>query len=298
MSAKQTVFTIKIFGEGLTEWFYFDRLRSLEKFSFSLQPGFPAKSRSSFQKRLPLIDKELRRRSEERPDMLVLITDLDNIVSNPSELRKYHDAKQKYSAKGVIFIESHPSIELWFLYHFKPRFEKSTYATYDEIKAPLRTYLPDYEKSKDYYTRNTIFRDNILVSRPQRSSAATCAHGSCRYPAADGETVNHTNIHELILFLHMLQFRYMLADILRARIHESFSLDHSMEGLSKIRLSSEGILLCTLKAGRDGIVCHAEGISADIPLGLRYQDCNENIRQLFDILETSLQTILYQKKSV
>lgn len=55
---RPTGFTIKIYGEGLTEWYYFDRMRSAEKFSFTLEPGMPANSRSSYKKRLLLI-KEL-----------------------------------------------------------------------------------------------------------------------------------------------------------------------------------------------------------------------------------------------
>lgn len=34
-------YTVKIYGEGLTEWVYFDSLRASSRFRFSLEPEIP-----------------------------------------------------------------------------------------------------------------------------------------------------------------------------------------------------------------------------------------------------------------
>ncbi len=41
-------YTIKIYGEGFTEWFYFDGLRTNNRFRFSMVPEVPKNSRSSY----------------------------------------------------------------------------------------------------------------------------------------------------------------------------------------------------------------------------------------------------------
>lgn len=280
MKNKPTLFTIKIYGEGLTEWFYFDKLRSLERFSFTLEPDLPAKSRSSYKKRLRIIDKELRKSADERADLIILITDLDNIVADESELRAYKEAKSRYKEKGVVFIESLPCIELWFFYHFKTRFDKSCYATYDEIKQPLKQHLPDYDKSRSYYTGNKLFNGTIMSSYPHRISATRCAHHSCRYPAIDGELANFTNIHELIMFLHMLQFFYILSDILHSKVHASFDLIPEVEGLGKINAWMGDSVIYTMKVECDKIMCYLGGPGVEIPLDFDYKEASEDI-QLF-----------------
>ena len=292
MDIRATNFTVKIFGEGLTEWYYFDKLRSKKLFSFTLNPGFPAKSRSSYKKRLPLIDAELNRPDEERADLIVLITDLDNIVGDSAQYREYIKDKKLYENRGVIFIESHPCIELWFLYHFNKRYEKSTYTTYDEIKGPLRKHLPGYEKSKAYYTGNTTFRDFIIDSLVNRAKASVCAEASCGYPAIEDEISNHTNLHRLVIFLHMMQFCYILADILRSMIHKSFSFEPDVRNLENITIKVNGNYLASLKASRGRITCISEESNIEIPLNSNYEECSPLMDSFINNLATKVRDSL------
>ena len=110
-------YTIKIYGEGFTEWFYFDGLRTNNRFRFSMVPEVPKNSRSSYKQNLKLIDKELKKKPQERADALFLVIDTDTLVNNKEQYNLYLATKEKYKKQGVIFIESHPCIELWFLYH-------------------------------------------------------------------------------------------------------------------------------------------------------------------------------------
>lgn len=101
MEQKQLKYTIKIFGEGYTEWFYFDHLRTSNKFKFTVEPDMPQQSKSSYKKRLKLIDQELKKNIQERANAIFLITDLDDISSKPKELDEYHKKKEIYKNKGV-----------------------------------------------------------------------------------------------------------------------------------------------------------------------------------------------------
>ncbi|MDE6270436.1 MAG: RloB family protein [Muribaculaceae bacterium] len=279
---RPTVFTIKVYGEGLTEWHYFDKIRTLEKFVFTLEPGMPENSRSSYKKRLLQISKELKRPPQERASMIILVTDLDNIVSSPSELRAYLDAKAKYEAEGVIFIESHPSIELWFLYHFRKKYEKTAYPSYDAIKSDLRAHLPGYDKAGKYYSSNTTFRDCIVNSYGNRKQAAACAYSSCGYEPVEGEVCNSTNLHKLIIFLHMLQFTYTLSDLLRAKVPLKFSLQLKVSGLDKIEASVLGNHLFMIAAEKDKFIWHCPNGSMEIPLGFRYDNCDEDCKKMVE----------------
>lgn len=292
VECQPTRFTVKIFGEGLTEWYYLDKLRSKKIFSFTLDPGLPVKSRSSYKKRLLLIDKELDKHEQERADLLILITDLDNIVIDPAQLREYLADKARYEARGVVFIESHPSIELWFLYHFMPRFEKTAYFTCEETILPLRKFLPGYEKSKAYYSGNTRFRDTIIESYPHRIGAAACAHSSCRYPATAGEISNFTNLHRLILFLHMLQIYYVFSDILHSKIHKAFVLNLETKGIDSLSISLDGNHLLLLKSDRNQIMCYSDNAPVEIPLEFKYSECSRDLKTVIDSLEQTIRQIL------
>ena len=40
-------YTVKIYCEGFTEWYYFEWLRTNNRFKFSMEPDIPKNSRSS-----------------------------------------------------------------------------------------------------------------------------------------------------------------------------------------------------------------------------------------------------------
>lgn len=101
MEQKQLKYTIKIFGEGYTEWFYFDHLRTSNKFKFTVEPDMPQQSKSSYKKRLKLIDQELKKNIQERANAIFLITDLDDISSKPKELDEYHKKKEIYKNREL-----------------------------------------------------------------------------------------------------------------------------------------------------------------------------------------------------
>ncbi len=134
-------------------------------------PEVPKNSRSSYKQNLKLIDKELKKKPQERADALFLVIDTDTLVNNKEQYNLYLATKEKYKKQGVIFIESHPCIELWFLYHLADRFARTNYETYEALRPAVEKVLPGYDKTARYYQKNQFFRENILMDTTKRAQA-------------------------------------------------------------------------------------------------------------------------------
>ena len=105
MEQRPLEYTVKIYCEGFTEWYYFEWLRTNNRFKFSMEPDIPKNSRSSYKQNLKLIDKELRKNPQERADAIFLVIDTDTLVKNKAQYAIYQEAKEKYKKQGVIFID-------------------------------------------------------------------------------------------------------------------------------------------------------------------------------------------------
>ena len=110
--------SIAIIGEGETEWFYFDSLRIACRYPFKVAPDFP--QHSDINHILKLVESYL----SKQYDYIVCLFDMDRLFLFPSEMQQYQRAKKEYSKKKyagrVLFIETNPCTEFWFLLHFLP----------------------------------------------------------------------------------------------------------------------------------------------------------------------------------
>ena len=110
--------SIAIIGEGETEWFYFDSLRIACRYPFKVAPDFP--QHSDINHILKLVESYLNKQY----DYIVCLFDMDRLYQYPSEMQLYQRAKKEYSKKKyagkVMFIETNPCTEFWFLLHFLP----------------------------------------------------------------------------------------------------------------------------------------------------------------------------------
>lgn len=85
MEQRPLEYTVKIYCEGFTEWYYFEWLRTNNRFKFSMEPDIPKNSRSSYKQNLKLIDKELRKNPQERADAIFLVIDTDTLVKDKAQ---------------------------------------------------------------------------------------------------------------------------------------------------------------------------------------------------------------------
>ena len=146
--------SVAIIGEGETEWFYFESLRVAKRYPFKVAPGMPQHSDIGHMKKM--VDESIRQQF----DIVFCLVDMDRLLRTPKEMRSYRSIKAKYERMKscyVKFIQTSPCTEFWFLLHFLPGNGNRTYQTYEELLPELKRFLPDYEKTKRYFSRRNLF---------------------------------------------------------------------------------------------------------------------------------------------
>lgn len=153
--AKQIKKSVAVIGEGETEWFYIDAVRTGMRFPFTLSPSFPQHSDIMHMK------KEVEKCIGEGYDYVVCLIDMDRPLAIESEMEKLKSMKKAFSAKirsgNVIILETNPCTEFWFLIHFLTDIPNKTYKDQEEVIRELRKYIPGYEKTKKYFKSKSIF---------------------------------------------------------------------------------------------------------------------------------------------
>lgn len=143
--------SMAIIGEGLTEYRYVDDLRTTERYRFSLVPGIP---------KHPDID-DIVRLAQERVkagyDYVLCLIDMDVIESSHEKLEHYR-ALTKANPE-IVFVESSPCTEYWFLMHYMPRPSSKEYADYDAVAQELKKHIPNYDKTEAFFNKTHIYRD-------------------------------------------------------------------------------------------------------------------------------------------
>ena len=143
--------SIAIIGEGLTEYRYVDDLRTTERYRFSLVPGIP---------KHPDID-DIVRLAQERVsagyDYVLCLIDMDVIEGNHDKMEHYRALKN--DNPKIIFVESSPCTEYWFLMHFMPGPSSKEYANYDAVAQELKKHIPNYDKTEAFFNKTHIYRE-------------------------------------------------------------------------------------------------------------------------------------------
>lgn len=80
--------------------------------------------------------------SEDKGDMAYIVLDLD-CDNSKAKLIKSLSGK----TKNIKFVPSNPCFEVWFLLHFK--YSTHSYNNSSEVIRELKTFIPNYEKTKD-----------------------------------------------------------------------------------------------------------------------------------------------------
>ena len=177
--------SIAIIGEGETEWFYFDSLRIICCYPFKVAPAFP--QHSDIYHILKLVESYL----SKQYDYIVCLFDMDRLFKYPSEMHLYQRAKKKYAAKKyvgqVMFVETNPCTEFWFLLH-------------------LQKYMPGYEKTKRYFIRTNLYK--YLIENGNLERAISNSEKLCQLCKESPEDLKaYSEIHKAIELLNTLIIR-------------------------------------------------------------------------------------------
>lgn len=189
--------SIAIIGEGETEWFYFDALRIFHRYPFKMAPDFP--SHSDIGHILSLAERYVK----EKYDHVVCLIDMDRLRQMPAERNKYNANKGKRKYKNVLFIETYPCTEFWFLLHFLPELSTRTYHSYDALLPELRKYMPGYEKTKKYFRKNNLYC--FLKKYGSIEKAMNNAEKLCKIANESPEdTLAYSEIYQVVNLLNQL----------------------------------------------------------------------------------------------
>lgn len=143
--------SIAIIGEGLTEYRYMDDMRTTERYRFSLVPGIPKHSN------LDDIVRLAKERMNAGYDYVLCLIDMDVIEGNHDKMEHYRAMQKKYPE--IIFVESSPCTEYWFLMHYMPCPSSKEYANYDVVAQELKKHILNYEKTEAFFNKTHIYRE-------------------------------------------------------------------------------------------------------------------------------------------
>ena len=143
--------SIAIIGEGETEWWYFETLRIACRYKFKVAPDFPQHSD------IPHIAKLAEDYVKRETDYVVCLVDMDRLLRLPAEMATYQQLR-KSSSPNVIWIETNPCTEFWFLLHFLPQLSTKHYETCEDVLPDLQRYMPGYEKTARYFKKNNLYK--------------------------------------------------------------------------------------------------------------------------------------------
>ena len=189
--------SIAIIGEGETEWFYFESLRIARRYPFKLSPGFP--QHADIEHILKLAKAKL----AEHYDYVVCLIDMDRLYEKPPEIRKYQSFKSRKENRDIMFIETSPCTEFWFLLHFLPDNTVRRFQNYDQLIPELRKYMPGYEKTKHYFIRTKLY--DYLVANGSLERAKTNAEKlSAMSKASPEDRIAYSEIHKVFELLDNL----------------------------------------------------------------------------------------------
>lgn len=181
--------SIAIIGEGETEWFYFDSLRIACRYPFKVAPDFPQHSD------IPHMAKLAESYVRCETDYVICLVDMDRLMQNPKEMDTYLRIRKKSSRK-IVWVETNPCTEFWFLLHFLPQLSVKHYDSYEQLIPELQRYMPSYEKTVRYFRKIKLY--NYLTENGDLQRALSYAKELSRLSEATPEDkIAYTQMHRV-----------------------------------------------------------------------------------------------------
>ena len=152
---------ITVIGEGLTERWYFEHLRTIKGYRYDCKPRFFA--HQSYEEMMKLIDWVL-----QNGGIAVCVCDADISRGNEERNKKLQEMKALYAKDERVFVcDSMPSIEFWFLIHYinTSKYFKDA----DAVIKALKKYIPGYGKTGAFLEKQSWVAD---MSTNKRQSEA------------------------------------------------------------------------------------------------------------------------------
>ena len=140
-----------IIGAGITEQWYFKHLQTLRKYRVKIWPRYFGRENAF----------ELGKRVDdvlEGQGFAIVVFDADVAQRNDKERQLVKHIKSKYANnKDVLFCDSLPSIEYWFLLHYKAA--GRLFNTSNDVVKEIKKYNSQFDKSKKFLENDSWVKD-------------------------------------------------------------------------------------------------------------------------------------------
>ena len=140
-----------IVGAGITEQWYFKHLQTLRKYRVKIRPRYFGRENAfELDKRVDIILKD--------EGFAIVVFDADVSLRNDKERQMVERMKNKYANnKGVLFCDSLPSIEYWFLLHYKD--VGRLFNTSNEVVKEIKKCNSQFDKSEKFLRKDSWVKD-------------------------------------------------------------------------------------------------------------------------------------------
>lgn len=131
-----------IIGAGITEQWYFTHLKALRGYRVKIRPRlFGTETAAGLDKKIEEVLQD--------EGVAICVFDADVSTWNEAERKKLAALQKKYEGNAsVLLCDSMPSIEYWFLLHYKHT--NRHFGTSKAVIKELKKYLPQYDKTEQF----------------------------------------------------------------------------------------------------------------------------------------------------
>jgi hypothetical protein len=142
-----------IVGDGRTEQYYFDHLKRIRNYNYSVKPSLF--NCITFEEAEDIINVLLNGGT----DLVVYVTDYDTVINERKKPKFELFCKRFAKNPKVLICESMPSIEFWFLIHYQHT--TRPFRNSHEVEQELKKFIPNYCKNQNSFLKNKIWVDDL-----------------------------------------------------------------------------------------------------------------------------------------
>ena len=143
-----------VIGAGLTEKRYFEHLKKLREYKVSLRPRFFGRDNASTMDHLV-------KATLSDGITAICVFDMDATQWDGSEKKRLAEFIKTYKNNpSVVICGSMPSIEYWFLLHYKDTHK--AFRTSDDVIKELNKFIPDFEKT-DHFLKHIHWVSDMIA---------------------------------------------------------------------------------------------------------------------------------------
>ena len=178
-----------IIGAGITAQWYFTHLKALRGYRIKIRPRFfGTETAAGLAKRIEEVLQD--------EGIAICVFDADVSTWNEVERKKLDALRKKYKDNpSVLLCDSMPSIEFWFLLHYKNTTRH--FGTSKAVIKELKKYIPQYDKTEQFLSNQKWVADMSGEGRQEQACA--------KADNTDEGKESYTNVQNVIILVSKME---------------------------------------------------------------------------------------------